>query len=35
MELLEFKDAKIVPDIIHPYTSALKNNATIIIIDNG
>lgn len=35
MEILEFKDSKTIPDIIHPYTSTIRNNATPIIIDNG
>jgi hypothetical protein len=35
MELLEFKDLKCVPDIIHPYTPALRNNNVPIVIDNG
>lgn len=35
MELLEFKDTKCTPDIIHQYSSTLKNNAVPIVIDNG
>lgn len=35
MEILEFKDLKPVPDIIHEYTNQLKNNAVPIVIDNG
>ncbi|KYB26627.1 actin-related protein 5 [Tribolium castaneum] len=35
MEILEFKDLKCVPDIVHPYTPSLRNNSTPIIIDNG
>lgn len=35
MDLLEFQDLKPIPDIVHTYTSALKHNATPIIIDNG
>lgn len=35
MEVLQFKDPKCTPDIVHPYTPALRNNNTPIIIDNG
>lgn len=35
VDVLEFKDIKSVPDIIHPYTSSLKNNGVPIVIDNG
>lgn len=35
MDLLEFKDIKTIPDIIHPYTETLKRNNIPIIIDNG
>lgn len=35
MDILEFKDKKTVPDVVLEYTSALKNNAVPIIIDNG
>lgn len=35
MELLQFKDLKSVPDIVHLYTSTLRNNSTPIVIDNG
>lgn len=35
MELLEFKDSKCTPDIIHPYTTSVRNNRTPIVIDNG
>lgn len=35
MELLEFKDVKSVPDIIHPYPASLRNNSVPIVIDNG
>ncbi|XP_044764854.1 actin-related protein 5 [Coccinella septempunctata] len=35
MDLLEFQDLKPVPDIVHTYTSSLRNNSTPIIIDNG
>ncbi|KAK3910942.1 Actin-related protein 5 [Frankliniella fusca] len=34
-EVFELKDAKTVPDIIHPYTSDLKNGHVPIVIDNG
>lgn len=33
--MLEFKDLKPTPDIIHNYTSSLRNNAVPIVIDNG
>ncbi|CAH0562286.1 unnamed protein product [Brassicogethes aeneus] len=35
MEILGFKDSKCVPDIVHPYTASLRNNAVPIVIDNG
>ncbi|XP_030760914.1 actin-related protein 5 [Sitophilus oryzae] len=35
MEILQFVDAKTVPDIVHEYTPALRNNSVPIIIDNG
>ncbi|RZC37910.1 actin-related protein 5 [Asbolus verrucosus] len=35
MEILEFKDQKCTPDIIHPYTPTLRNNGIPIVIDNG
>ncbi|KAJ8923958.1 hypothetical protein NQ315_006734 [Exocentrus adspersus] len=35
MELLKFKDTKCIPDVVHPYTSSLKNNSVPIVIDNG
>nr|XP_022915377.1 actin-related protein 5 [Onthophagus taurus] len=35
MDILEFQDIKTIPDIIHPYTSTLRNNSIPIIIDNG
>lgn len=35
MELLEFKDTKTIPDIVHLYEPFLKKNSTPIIIDNG
>lgn len=35
MELLEFKDTKTIPDIVHLYESSLQTNAAPIIIDNG
>lgn len=35
MEILEFKDSKFVPDIIHPYTPTLKSERVPIVIDNG
>lgn len=35
MELLEFKDTKTIPDIVHLYEPSLKRNCTPVIIDNG
>ncbi|KAJ3649385.1 hypothetical protein Zmor_021132 [Zophobas morio] len=35
MEILEFKDLKCIPDIVHSYTPALRNNSVPIVIDNG
>ncbi|XP_073985752.1 actin-related protein 5 isoform X2 [Rhodnius prolixus] len=35
MDILEFKDIKTVPDIVHQYTSNLRNNSIPIVIDNG
>ncbi|CAG9768845.1 unnamed protein product [Ceutorhynchus assimilis] len=35
MELLQFLDTKSVPDIVHNYTPAHKNNSVPIVIDNG
>ncbi|KAI4458865.1 actin [Holotrichia oblita] len=35
MEILTFQDLKTTPDIIHEYTSFLKENNAPIIIDNG
>lgn len=35
MEILTFQDLKTTPDIIHEYTSFLKENNVPIIIDNG
>lgn len=35
MELLEFKDTKCTPDIVHSYSSSLQNSAVPIVIDNG
>ncbi|KAJ8928880.1 hypothetical protein NQ314_018486 [Rhamnusium bicolor] len=35
MELLEFKDTKCTPDIIHPYNSALRDLSVPIVIDNA
>lgn len=34
-EVFELKDAKSVPDIIHPYSSEVKNGQVPIVIDNG
>ncbi|OAD52191.1 Actin-related protein 5 [Eufriesea mexicana] len=35
MEVLELKDIKAVPDIIHPYLDRVKTEATPLVIDNG
>ncbi|XP_014235354.1 actin-related protein 5 [Trichogramma pretiosum] len=35
MEVLELKNIKIVPDIIHPYTEKIKSESTPLVIDNG
>lgn len=35
MELIEFKDQKAIPDIVHNYDTNLRNNKTPLIIDNG
>lgn len=35
MELIEFKDEKAVPDIVHPYGINLRNNSIPLVIDNG
>ena len=35
MEVLELKDVKAVPDIIHPYPDRVKSEATPLVIDNG
>lgn len=35
MDVLEFKDVKPTPDIIHTYSSSLRNNAVPVVIDNG
>lgn len=33
--LIELKDIKAVPDIIHPYTQRVKVECTPLVIDNG
>lgn len=35
MEVLELKDVKAVPDIIHSYPDRVKSEATPLVIDNG
>ncbi|KAG5896447.1 hypothetical protein JTB14_022526 [Gonioctena quinquepunctata] len=35
MDVLEFKDTKFTPDIVHVYTPDLKKNCVPIVIDNG
>ncbi|XP_056642695.1 actin-related protein 5 [Diorhabda sublineata] len=35
MELMEFKDPKCIPDIIHSYPLTIRENAVPIVIDNG
>lgn len=35
MEILELRDVKTVPDIIHEYSTEIKNELTPLIIDNG
>ncbi|XP_075238261.1 actin-related protein 5 isoform X2 [Lycorma delicatula] len=35
MEILELKDAKTVPDLVHFYSAVLHDNATPLVIDNG
>lgn len=35
MDILDIKDFKTVSDIYHPYTTALRNAHTPIVIDNG
>ncbi|CAG9861662.1 unnamed protein product [Phyllotreta striolata] len=35
MDIMEFKDVKSTPDIIHTYPSSIKNNSTPLVVDNG
>lgn len=35
MEVLELKDVKPIPDIIHLYPNRVKSEATPLVIDNG
>lgn len=35
IELIELKDIKAVPDIIHPYPERVKSEYTPLVIDNG
>lgn len=35
MEVLELKDIKSIPDIIHAYPDRVKTDATPLVIDNG
>lgn len=35
MNIVELKDIKAVPDIIHPYTEKIKTESIPIVIDNG
>lgn len=35
MSIIELKDYKTVPDIIHEYTPSLKENQIPLVIDNG
>lgn len=35
MEFIEFKDVKVVPDPVHPYTDILRSSGLPIVIDNG
>lgn len=35
MEILELKDVRAVPDIVHVYPDRVRNEATPLVIDNG
>ena len=35
MDVLQLKDIKPVPDIIHPYTGKIRNESVPLVIDNG
>jgi len=35
LELIELKDIRAIPDIIHPYPERVKSECTPLVIDNG